>query len=556
MGGLRATFGFWLATCLVGISPLFAQSADPLIELQRLQDLETRTNDLGGMQEKGGVPDPGPAQARSGACFPIQRLTVEGATAFTPEVLANIIKKYVPRCMQGADIQAVMREVDGLYANAGFITTKTYIPAQNLKSGTLILSVLEGRVEGIFLIDGQKQLEGRRANWLLWSAFPNATKGLFQLRDFEQGLDQMNRLPSVDAVLQLQPGAEPGGSFAIIQRVQTDSARAFARLDNMGSKSTGQQKLALDLEFDDLLGLNDQWTFGYSGTLNTNALSLSASVPYGYWTFGASASYSEYLTPLSTASELFGTTNALGLSARTLIARDQYSTTELSFGLNRRTSDRFINAVALTPQTLTTVDLGWKTMRISAAARNSFDATLSFGTQWFGASLDAVKPAAGAPQAQFVKFSGGWQRQGALGQLGTLVTDLRVDYSPDALYSSEQMALGSYATVRGFAESVAVGDSGFFVRNDLYLAPELWTKVLPAALRDKLAAKLQPHLFVDYGVVYDNARNTQEHAGGAGIGFSWYTDRVTIAGLVGVPLFGKGSKAEPLLQLRMDLKTW
>jgi hemolysin activation/secretion protein len=230
----------------------------------------------------------------------------------------------------------------------------------------------------------------------------------------------------------------------------------------------------------------------------------------------------------------------------------------LNFALNKRSSDRFINAVQLTPQTLTTVDFGWRRMKLSEGARNSFDVTLTLGTPWLGADIDHSESTAGVPRAQFAKLAGGWQRQAALDTFGTLVTDLRLQYSPQVLYGAEQMALGSYSTVRGFTESVAVGDSGLFVRNDLYLAPDTWSKALPPKLAEKLATKLQPHLFLDMGVVFDNARHTQEAAGGAGIGFSWYSERVTIGGLIGIPLFSKdgGAKHEPILQLRADLKTW
>lgn len=548
------------ALLIVALPPTGSQgqTADPLLEQKRLAELERRTNELGAMQPKAGAPDPGPPQEHAGPCFPIQKLTVEGVTAFPPTAIAKIVRAYVPNCMQGADIQAVMRDIDALYANAGYITSKTYIPAQNLKSGTLVLSVLEGHLEGVFLIDGKRQLEGRRATWMIKSAFPKVEKGLFQLRDFEQGLDQMNRLTSVEAVLQLQPGRQLGGSYAIIQRVQKDRFRGFTRLDNMGAKSTGTRKLSLDAELDDLIGLNDQWSFGYSGSLNTNALDLSASIPFGYWTFGASASYSEYLAPLSEVSELFGSTKAIGLTAQKLIARDQYTTTELNVALNRRGSDRFINDIQLTPQRLTTVDLGWRRLKLSQGARNSYDLTLSLGTPWLGADRDAKGDDPNAPRAQFVKLSGGWQRQGALGTLGTLVSDLRFQLSPQVLYGSEQMALGSYASVRGFTQSVAVGDSGVFMRNDLYLAPETWAKALPRKLAEPLSGRLQPHLFLDFGVTADHARKVTETAAGAGVGFSWYTDRLTIAGLIGVPLFSsvKGQKHEPILQLRADLKTW
>ncbi|WOI35376.1 ShlB/FhaC/HecB family hemolysin secretion/activation protein (plasmid) [Tritonibacter scottomollicae] len=538
--------------------PILAQQVlDPILEEERRRQLEQRTNELGTLERRGGAPDPGPAQARGGPCFQINRLTVEGVTLLSPAELAAITSKYVPNCMQGADIQAVMRELDAAYTDQGYITSKTYIPPQNLQDGELVLTMLEGMVEDILLIDAEEQIESRRGERQLKTAFPNAEGGLFQLRDFEQGLDQMNRLASVEAILKLQPGEEPGGSYVIVQRVQEDLLRGYARLDNQGSESTGRNKLSFDLEVDDLFGANDTWTLGYSGSENTNALSINGSVPYGYWTFETELAYSEYLTPLNALSELFGTSRTAGLKARYVAHRDQASTTELNFGLRVRKSDRFINDVRLTPQNLSTFSLGVKHLRLGEKARNSYDATLSFGTTLFGADKDAPGIGSDIPRAQFFKINAGWQRQGALGQTGTLVTDLRAQWSPHTLYGTEQLSLGSFSTVRGYEASVATGDMGVYMRNDLYLTPNIWT-FLPEEAAGKVASKTQTHLFLDMGITRDHARDVTEKAAGFGLGLSYYHKRFTLSGTVGVPLIqdNRFDVGDPVVQLRMDVKTW
>lgn len=533
-----------------------AQEADPLLEQQRIEELERRTNELGTLQQRGGVPDPGPPQAAAGPCFPIQRLTVEGVTILTPEEVAAITRKFVPKCLQGADIQAVMRELDATYAERGFITAKTYIPPQNLQEGQLILSVVEGLVEDLFLLDATAEIDTPRGRRQLFTAFGNPVGRPFQLRDFEQGLDQMNRLKSVDAVMQLQPGTEVGGSYIIVQRLQADRFRGYFRLDNMGSKSTGQNTLAIEAEVDDLFGANDTWKLGLSGSQNTNAVSVSGSVPFGYLSLGMNFGYSEYLTPLSSFSEVFGTTETAGLTADYLISRNQLTTTTLSFGASVRRADRFINFTRLTPQNLTTVDFGIRHLRLSDTARNSYDATLTFGLNALGASQPSGVE--GAPNPQFSKISLGWQRQAALGTVGTLVQDLRLQWSPDILYGAEQMSLGSFSTVRGYESAVGVGDSGAVLRSDLYLDPAWWTKPFSDETAAKLAASTQMHVFLDAGVVWDAARKTREGAAGLGVGVIWSGQPYNVTGIVAVPLLdGRDLRVgDPVLQVRVDLKGW
>lgn len=539
-------------------APVRAQAAiDPILEEERRRQLEARTNELGTMQPRGSAPAPGPAQAAGGPCFQVNDLSVEGVTLLTPPELATITAPYVGRCLQGADIQAVMRSLDAVYAERGYITTKTYIPPQNLTSGRLLLTVLEGRVEDILLIDAERQIESRRGARQLATAFPDAKGGLFDLRDFEQGLDQMNRLDSVDAILKLQPGETPGGSYVIVQRLQEDRNRAHIRLDNQGSRATGRNRLSLDLEFDDLLGANDTWSLGYAGSENTNAFSLFGSVPYGYWTFETDLGYSEYLTPLTSLAELFGRTNSAGLRARYMLHRDQDSNTELISGLRLRDAERFINDLRLTPQRLATLDLGIKHLHLGPRARNAYDATLRFGLDAFGADSDPPDPARDIPRAQFLRIEAGWQRQGALGTAGTLVNDLRLQWSPHTLYGAEQMSLGSFSTVRGYENPVATGDMGIYIRNDLYLSPDIWN-VLPEGRAAEIAARTQTHLFLDLGLTHDHARNATEKAAGLGLGLSYYHQRFTLSGTIGVSLIQNDRLriGDPVAQLRLDLKTW
>lgn len=546
---------------LAGLAvPTYGQVADdPLLEKRRIDALTARTSALGGFQPRGGVPDPGPAQEAMGPCFEIGRLNIDGVTLLSPQELEALTAPFAPKCMQGADIQGAMRAIDAAYAEKGYITSKTYIPPQNLTSGTLTLKVVEGWVEGVFLVDEREQVEGRRGRWLLGAAFPTEGGRPFNLRDFEQGLDQMNRLASVDATLRLQPGDTEGGSWVIVQRLQEDRFRGHLRFDTLGSEVNGRNRLSFDIAADDVIGINDTWSMSLASTENTNALSVSGSAPWRYWTFGADLGYSEYLTPLSPFSELFGTTTTATLSARYMMARGQYSTTEASLALNHRRSERFINDSPLVPQRLTTFDVGFNHIRLGETSRNYFDATLSFGLTAFGANRDPSDPARDEPRAQFVKFSGGWQRQAGLLQIGTLVTDLRLQYSPHALYGSEQLALGSYSTVRGYADAHASGDSGAYIRTDLYLDAAVWTRILPEAMREDVAQRMQPLLFLDAGFAYDRASRKTTSAAGLGLGVSWYFEKVTASGIIGVPLVDAQNRVrsgEPIAQIRLDLKAW
>lgn len=541
-------------------APLAAQTViDPLLERERVDALAERTSALGGFQPQGGAADPGPAQARGGPCFDIDLIVVTGVTRLPQARIDALVAPFAPACMEGADIQAAMRAIDGAYADGGYITTRTYIPGQNLASRTLTLDVVEGTVEGIFLVDEAGEVTGARADRLLGSAFPRVEGQILDLRRFEQGLDQMNRLPSVEATLRLQPGETPGGTFVIVERAQSDRLRGTLRFDTLASRSTGRNRLTFDLAADDVLGLNDTWSASLAGTANTNALSFSGSIPYGATTFELGFGHSEFLSALSPVSELFGTSTSVDVAVRRMLHRGQLSTTEGKLALGYRDGARLVNDTALTPQRLSSLDISLRHIRLGETSRNSYDVALQMGLNAFGAISDPANPARDIPRAQYTRLTLGWQRQAALGQLGTLVTDLRAQGSPHTLFGSEQMALGSYSTVRGYAEPITSGETGTYIRSDLYLSPTTWSQLLPAAVRSGAANRIQPHVFLDAGTVRDRASRRWGSAAGLGVGLSTQTDRVTASGIIGLPLMdlnGKVSTTNPVVQIRLDWKAF
>ncbi|TRD15368.1 ShlB/FhaC/HecB family hemolysin secretion/activation protein [Palleronia caenipelagi] len=539
----------------------FAQDArfDPALEDQRERDLRARRE---AVEEFTPRPDLAPELddvPRVGPCFEIAEIRVEGADTLPPEELGAIVADYVPGCLQGGDIQDIMQRIDGAYSERGHITTKTYIEPQNVASGTIVLTVVEGKTEGVYLVDQEGLVETKRGERQLRHAFPGVEGRIFQLRDFEQGLDQMNRLRSVDAKLRLQPGEEPGGSNVIVQRLQEDLFRGYLDIDNFGSDATGRTSLGIDLEWDDALGMNDTWSLALSSSEETNALEFGGSIPFGYWTYSLAATYSEYRTPLTEFAELFGKARSFSARATKLINRDQTKLDTISFGLQTRRSRRFVNNERLIPQKLTVVDAGFRRIEQKADGRVSFDVTATLGLDALGANEDRDGINDDEPHAQFIKLEGGWYRQAPVGEIGVLTNDLRLQFAPVSLYSSQQMALGSYGTVRGYDQIQAVGDVGAYIRNDLYLYDGLltWMGLKDEDKPDFLRGG-QHKVFLDAGITYDHARDRWEKVAGLGYGLTWEFKRVFADAFVSVPFVEDNDLdlGDPIIGVQVDVKVF
>lgn len=505
---LRALLMTALAIAAV---PAQAQRIDPGRQL--LEELQQRQLEREERREPGKIevtPAAKPAPAPdAGICFDIDRVDLQGETLLEASVLDAILARYTGKCLGRDEINALLAALTQAYVDRGYVTTRVYIPPQNLASRVLQLLVIEGRVERLYM---NQDADADRQR--VWAAFPTRPGDKLRLQDLEQGLDQLNRVPSSNATLQLQPGAEPGGTVVAIQDKPENRFRAYVAYDTYGQQRTGEQRINLGAEADNVFSLNDTWALVYAGTLDTNALAGNGSIGLANWTFGLAGSYSEFLQQLTPDVELFGRSSVIGFSAERLLLRSSTIKSNAVFALDRKWFRRYVNDVALMPQDLTVARAGARSQIRSPDGILFVDGALAVGLTALGATEDPAGLPADAPHAQFTKFEAGVTWLGRIGNF-PLRASLRGQYSLDALYSSEQIVLGGFYTVRGYGESVAFGDSGWYSRNEL--AFPLRPGLIVTEGFD-WSPHIQPYVFLDGGQVFLKSGLFQNSLGGTGIG--------------------------------------
>jgi hemolysin activation/secretion protein len=104
----------------------------------------------------------------------------------------------------------------------GYVTTRVLAAPQDLSTGTLTLSLVSGRIAAIRTTpDSSSTLLGNPA--LLATAIPARPGDLLNLRDIEQGLENLKRSPTAEADIQIEPSsapnARPGDSDLVVKYV-------------------------------------------------------------------------------------------------------------------------------------------------------------------------------------------------------------------------------------------------------------------------------------------------------------------------------------------------
>lgn len=530
------------AFLIVGVAPVLAQSiidqaARQANEIERQNSAIEAEQRLGTIRRVLRAPSgerseaPAPASSAPDApCLKIGNITVTGAKILPEAELQKTISKWERKCLGLTDINNVLEAVTYLYMSRGFITARAYVPEQDLSSGSLLITVVEGRLEDI-RSSGAASDVGQ-----LKTAFPGMTGKPVNLRDIEQGLDQINRLRSQNAQIELKAGKLQGDSILGVTIAKTKPWWMSVSTNNYGVDATGRTQSRIDLGADNVLGLNDEWVVGYQrsmrgGPLNFsdkrphgNGYNGSVSIPFGYWLFGLDGSWSNYRTKLKAVLgdvETSGHANSLSVYATRVLHRNQLSKTWATGRLTRKGTENFLlgNRIDANSRVLAivTTELG-HSRRLGGG---ELTALIGFhqGIKAFNAVNDDVKSAQGNPKAQFSKLTGSlsYGRHFRLGKLNMkLRSTLAGQWSNDVLFGSEQLALGGHSTVRGSRESLLFGNSGVYWRNELSvpLSP-LKNPQIASVL-----GRLEPYAAIDFGHVFgrDNKNAQSGSVVGAALG--------------------------------------
>ena len=162
-------------------------------------------------------------------CYRITRITLNND--FINDLnIKGIKNKFTGECLGVNGIRSFVNIIQDYFINAGFVTTRVDIPNQDLTTGALAITVTPGRIEHILIESGDVNAH----------ILPFKQGDILNLRDIEQGLENLQRTPAVDVKINVAPGSRSGYSDIIINTHRTKSWSAKANYSNWGIKIQGK----------------------------------------------------------------------------------------------------------------------------------------------------------------------------------------------------------------------------------------------------------------------------------------------------------------------------
>lgn len=507
-------FGLFLIAAPPAIGQTLPADQD-LIQNQQQRLLEEQRRRLEALQSLPGErPTLAPrADEESSVCFDIQEVRLSGASLMAPEEQEALLGEFLQRCLGSVHLNEILSVITAYYLDRGYVTTRAYLPEQDLSSGTLNILVVEGTLEELnsSLLASDRELR---------MAFPGRVGERLNLRELEQLVDQMARLPSRRVQLELLPGDEVGGSRVRLEGERSKPWRVALARHNDGQRSTGEQQWDVALSWDSPLGLGDQLHLRGGGDAvsdhwrHSANQSLFYNVPYGWWTYGYSYSQSYYRTRQQAAGFSFSTdgeSKRHQFNAERVVHRDALSKSAFSFGLAHLRTRNYIESTLLDASShrLSEFQFGLNHGRRIGPAFINMDAGWQRGTGAFDAQRDD-RPRGSEPVARYTKYTltlSYLQPFQLWGQAFSVDSIFYGQRSEDVLFSPQRMNIGGLASVRGFKDQSLSGDSGFYWRNNLR-----WRQPLHQSWLAPMFHELSIALGYDLGQI----RTTEHNPGQAG----------------------------------------
>lgn len=484
------------------------------LQTQRLQEQFLKDRASASQPAQLAVPEVAPVRFAQGPCRNIEAIASHGVTLLAPWRLAQVTEAYINRCLNVADIERLLGDVTRLYIEQGWVSARVYLPQQDLSTGQLQLLVVEGKVSALQVEDAGKR------SISINNVAPWVEGQPLNLRDIEQALDQINRLASNRATVEMAPGQLPGETVVVLRNEPSFPLHAALSIDNHGAESTGVHQVNATVSMDNPLGLNDFVSITKRQTLPWNdrvrlstSNSMSYVMPLGYSTLSLSGSHSHYASSFTTVSgnrlQNSGNSQSYGMRLDRVLLRNAQTRWNAYANVSTKKSESYLEGVLLTAASrkLSVFDIGASVNTTVWDGAFSMELGRSRGIKNFGALRDAPDLLRNDAKAQFRK----WSISGSYFKpmrVGGQALDYSVQwagqYAQDVLYGSEQMLVGSMYTVRGFSQNSLSGDHGLNLRNEIGLRRPWSVGTFSASVRSWIG--------LDYGMVRSRNSGVPEGA--------------------------------------------
>ncbi|MBF0786237.1 ShlB/FhaC/HecB family hemolysin secretion/activation protein [Muribacter muris] len=429
-------------------------------------------------------------------CYPIHRIVLTDYLSADSTSLSQFqwallqafkdLKLTLPHCLGGEGLGVLMKQTQNNIIEKGYVTTRVVAEEQDLRSGTLVLTVIPGKIGQTIVADSSNVPRFTRLQ--SWTGLTFSRGEVLNVREIEQSLENLKRVPTVEANIEILPSetGAVGESDLKISYQQALPFRFNLSLDDSGSRSTGKYQGSATLSIDNIFSANDLFYTSFTHSLKSGEddagrrasknLTFYYSIPFGYWTLSANQSYSRYHQEVFAAFDnsyiYAGESNNSKLTLAYLLYRDAVRKTTVSGSVWSRQSKNFIDGeeVEVQKRRMAGWEAGITHKEYLGNATLELAANFKRGTGGRGA-LAAPEELwnEGTSRPKIITMSLSLTKPFQIGvQQWQWQSSWQGQWNKTRLIAQDRWSIGGRHTVRGFdGEQSLFGERGWVWRNEL-----------------------------------------------------------------------------------------
>ena len=473
----------------------------------------------------------------------IKTIIIEGNTVIDTETLNKVIAPFKDRELTLEEMSELTDLLTMTYQEKGYILARAYLPEQEIQDGILKITIAEGKI-GKIKVSGYTHYNAD----VIKRYFEQQQKlGVIKESLLEKGLLLSTDLPNVKTTVVLKQGEKPGEVDVVLDTKDTSSVTFGVDMsidyNNFGSDTVGADRFGLTLGITDHYWGSRFDLRAVSGTILKDSLlgSLKWTVPIN--SYGSKIRLG-YLHSNYVVGQAFAD---LGLEGRTEFYTASFSHPLMkkknkNLNFNFGWTDKFTkNIILQQPRSLDQEDVYNVTLDYDSLDRFLGKNIASLSYNWGKVDRDEklATSRANTEDQSFDKWVLNLARiQKVYGYTNIMLRGF-AQITDKRLLTIEQVGLGGYGSVRGYAPALFLGDEGYTVSAELMFAPPFLAE--KNLFGQRVSQLVQFALFADHGQVWNvNAEENDEvsdyHLTGYGGGFRlYYKDWFTFKYDLGIP---------------------
>ncbi len=454
--------------------------------------------------------------------FRVDRFLVEGDNPFSAETTAALLTDYQGE-YEGVDgLVAATDALEQALANAGYAFHRVVLPPQTLKDGTITLKIVTFTV-GMVLVEGNEYFSDDNIRMSVPGLTPGSTPNT---KDLGRQLDFANRHPAKNIAVTMRQSETPDAIDATIKVADQRPYKAFAVINNIGTKETKRSRLAVGGQHSNLFNRDHILTLSYTtspeNTSGVKQYGVSYQIPVYVWASRFTGFFSKSDVDTGRVENIFDISGAgqfFGVSMNRVLMKTDHYDHEWTASFQDRLFENDITIAG------TNFNLGVDVRSRPATFRYNGEYRGEKFRGGFYAAYTHNLPGGSRNDDDIYAASrfgadASWDAWRAGGNFNYFLPKdwlarafFDGQYSDEALIAGEQFGLGGMYSIRGFEERVVSGDSA------LHWTVEMWTPPLPNL------AGLRALTFYDFG--FRDMHDVQpgevdsDTLSSAGFGFRW-----------------------------------